>query len=435
MTTHGNMRSLILLAALAATASAQTLTATERAIARAVDAHNPEALALLERVVNLNSGTNNTAGVRAVGEIFIREFQALGFKARLEQGTPSRGPHLVAEHPGPGPKLLLIGHLDTVFEPSSPFQKFERLTDTTARGPGIIDMKGGDVIIVHALKALEDAGQLDRMNIVVVMTGDEEAAGRPLSEARRALIDAARGATYALGFEDGPGDPKYAVISRRSSSGWRLTTSGQTGHSSQIFGEQMGFGAIYEAARILNGFREALSKEQYLTFNPGLAIGGAATTVDTTGSTGSATGKTNIISPTMTVAGDIRAISPEQLSRAQATMRRIVSENLPKTTATISFDEGYPPMAPTDGNRRLLAQYDAISRALGLPPVEAVDPSRAGAADVAFVASIVPMLMDGIGLMGTNDHSDRETADLRTLPTQTKKAAILISRLGAGVRP
>jgi glutamate carboxypeptidase len=428
------MRVLLLLL-LAATASAQTLTATERDIARAVDTHNRDALALLERVVNINSGTNNVAGVRAVGDIFVREFQALGFNARLVQGSPKRGPHLVAEHAGPGPKILLIGHLDTVFEPSSPFQKFERLNDSTARGPGIIDMKGGDVIILHALKALKDVGQLDKMNLVVVMTGDEEAAGRPLSEARRALIDAAKGAAYALGFEDGPGDPKYAVISRRSSSSWRLTTTGETGHSSQIFGEQMGFGAIYEAARILDGFREALSKEQYLTFNPAMAVGGTATTVDSTGTSGTASGKTNVIPPGMTVTGDIRAISPEQLARAQAAMRRIVSEHLPRTSATISFDEGYPPMAPTEGNRRLLAQYDGISRALGLPPVEAVDPSKAGAADVAFVASIVPMLMDGIGLMGHDDHSDKETADLRTLPTQTKKAAILIGRLGAGVRP
>src|SRR4051812_32087456 len=328
------MRSLILVAAFAATASAQTLTAPERAIARAVDAHNAEALALLERVVNINSGTNNVAGVRTVGEIFLKEFQALGFTARLEQGSPNRGPHLIAEHPAPGPKLLLIGHLDTVFEPTSPFQKFERLNDSTARGPGVIDMKGGDVIIVHALKALKDAGQLDKMNVVVVMTGDEESAGRPLAQARRQLVAAAQRAAYALGFEDGPGDPKYAVISRRSSTSWRLTTTGETGHSSQIFGEQMGFGAIYEAARIVNGFREALSKEQYLTFNPAMAVGGTATTVDSNATSGTASGKTNVISPTMTVTGDIRAISPEQLARAQATMRRIVSENLPKTTAT-----------------------------------------------------------------------------------------------------
>ena len=219
------MRSLFLLIALSAAASAQTLTGTERAVARAVDVHNSEALALLERVVNINSGTMNIPGVRAVGEVFVKEFEALGFNARLEQGTPDRAPHLVAEHPGPGPKLLLIGHLDTVFEPSSPFQRFERLSDTTARGPGIIDMKGGNVIIVYALRALKDAGLLDRLNVVVVMTGDEEAAGRPLAQARRALVNAARGAAYAIGFEDGPGDPRYAVISRRSSSGWRLTTT------------------------------------------------------------------------------------------------------------------------------------------------------------------------------------------------------------------
>src|SRR5688572_14604146 len=208
------MRSLVLLVALAATASAQTLTSTERAIARAVDTHNAEALSLLERVVNINSGTMNIPGVRAVGEVFVKELATLGFAARLETGTPDRAPHLVAEHRGPGPKLLLIGHLDTVFEPTSPFQKFERLSDSTARGPGIIDMKGGNVIIVYALRALKDAGLLDRMNVVVVMTGDEEAAGRPLSDARRALVNAAQGATYALGFEDGPADPRYAVISR-----------------------------------------------------------------------------------------------------------------------------------------------------------------------------------------------------------------------------
>src|SRR3954465_5985242 len=188
------MRPVLLSFLLTASASAQTLTATERSITRAVDNHNAEALALLERVVNINSGTNNVAGVRAVGDIFAKEFQSLGFTVRLEQGSPNRGRHLVAEHPAAGPKILLIGHLDTVFEPTSPFQKFEKLNDSTARGPGVIDMKGGDVIIVHALKALRDAGQLDRMNVVVVMTGDEESAGRPLDEARRALVKAAQGA-------------------------------------------------------------------------------------------------------------------------------------------------------------------------------------------------------------------------------------------------
>jgi glutamate carboxypeptidase len=416
---------------IAANASAQSLSPVERATARGVDAHNAEALALLERVVNINSGTMNVAGVRVVGDIFTREFQSLGFSTRWEsEATVKRAGHLVAVHPVPGPKILLIGHLDTVFEPSSPFQKWMRLDDSTAKGPGVIDMKGGDVIIVYALRALKDAGLLDKMNLSVVMTGDEEQPGRPLAEARRALIAEAKGATAAIGLEGGSGDPRYAVISRRSATNWKLTTAGIPAHSSQIFRDDIGAGAVYEASRILNSFRERLSAEQYLTFNPGLAVGGSVAVVDSTWTTGTAAGKTNVVAQTMTVTGDIRAISPEQLATAQSTMRDIVKANLPKTTAEIWFDEGYPPMAPTEGNRTLLARYDEVSRALGFFSVQAVDPSRAGAADVAFVTGIVPMIIDGVGLSGHDDHSDKETADLRMLPVQTKRLAVLLARLG-----
>jgi glutamate carboxypeptidase len=122
-------------------------------------------------------------------------------------------------------------------------------------------------------------------------------------------------------------------------------------------------------------------------------------------------------------------LSPEQLAKAKGLMRQIVSKHLPKTTAEITFDDGYPPMAPTAGNRRLLAMYDKASRELGTGPVVAVDPSRAGAADVSFVAKDVPMIIDGVGLMGHDDHTEKETADLRTLPSQTKRAAIVIYRL------
>src|SRR5580765_6099984 len=115
----------------------------ERDIVAYVDAHNAEALALLERVVNINSGTQNFAGVREVGEIFLTSFDRLGFKTRWVDGAPfQRAGHLIAEHRGSGPKLLLVGHLDTVFERDSPFQRFRRIDEKTAAGPGIIDMKG-----------------------------------------------------------------------------------------------------------------------------------------------------------------------------------------------------------------------------------------------------------------------------------------------------
>lgn len=412
--------------------SSSALSTPERAAVQAVDRHNAEALALLKRLVNINSGTMNFKGVRAVGDVLRAQFDSLGFTTRWVDGAAfNRAGHLVAEHPGPGPRLLLIGHLDTVFEPNSPFQHFERLNDSTARGPGVIDMKGGDVIILYALRALKDAGVLGGMNVVVVYDGDEEESGTPLSAARRTLIDAARGATAALGFEDGAGDPRTAVISRRGDAGWTLRSTGTPAHSSQIFQKSVGAGAVFEGARVLHEFYQQLASEQYLTFNPGLALGGTAVTVDTTATTGTASGKENVVAERMTVSGDLRTLSPEQLAHTRAVMRDIVGRHLPGTESAITFDDGYPPMAPTAGNRRLLTMYDSASRDLGLGPVVAVDPSRAGAADVSFTASIVPMSIDALGLSGHDDHTEKETADLRMLPVQTKRAAVLLYRLGA----
>lgn len=414
----------------AQSSSAGALDPTERSIVRAVDAHNAQALALLERLVNINSGTMNFAGVRAVGDMLRAQFDSLGFTTRWVDGTPfHRAGHLVVEHPGPGPKILLIGHLDTVFEPNSPFQKFEMLADSMARGPGVIDMKGGDVIALYALRALKDAGVLDSMHVVVVFDGDEEESGKPLSEARHALIEAGKGAVAALGFEDGAGDPRTAVIARRGDVGWTLTTTGVPAHSSQIFTKDIGAGAIYEAARILDQFYEQLSDEKYLTFNPGVALGGTDVTLDSTHTTGSAAGKENVVAQRMEVGGDLRTLSPAQLAHAKTAMRAIVSRHLPHTTAEITFQPGYPPMAPTAGNKRLLAMYDRASRDLGFGPVVAVDPSRAGAADVSFVANEVPMAIDALGLAGSGGHTDKETADLKTLPMKTKRAAVLLYRL------
>jgi len=416
------------------TLGAQTsapLGSEERAIAQAVDTRNADALALLERVVNINSGTQNLAGVRAVGAIFRAELDALGFKTEWVDGAAwHRAGHLVATHPGSGPKVLLIGHLDTVFEADSPFQKFERIDARTAKGPGIIDMKGGDVIIVSALKALNAAGVLKAMDLTVVMTGDEEAPGDPQSRARAALIAAAKGRDVAIGFEDGPGDPKFAVTARRGDTGWELHVTGTPAHSSQIFSPEFGAGAIYEAARILNAFREKLAGEPHLTFNPGVILGGTTVDFDSTQSRGTAFGKTNVIAKDTIVAGDLRTLSKEQLDNAKRTMQEIVAAKTPRTSATLTFDEGYPPLAPTAGNARLLAVYDRASRDLGFGGVAAVSPDKAGAADVSFVAGEVPMIIDGVGLMGHDDHTPGETADLSTLPSQTKRAALTLYRVG-----
>jgi glutamate carboxypeptidase len=424
---------LIVLAALMAQAvPAPTMTAEERAIVEHVDRHNPDALKLLERIVNINSGTQNFAGVQEVGKILRAEFDALGFTTRWVDGTPfKRAGHLVAEHPGSGPKFLLIGHLDTVFEPHSPFQKTERIDERYMKGPGIIDMKGGDVIMIQALKALNAAGLLKGMDVKVVMTGDEEDSGEPLSAARQALIDAARGVDYAIGFEDGPADPKLAVTARRGTTGWEVRVTGKAAHSSQVFREDIGYGAIYEAARIVNAFREKMAGEPLLTFNPGTFVGGTTVEFDAVQARGTGFGKTNVIAEHAVIAGDLRTISRAQLDKAKKTMEEIVSASLPHTKASIRFDEGYPPMAPTEGNAKLLEIYNQASQDLGLGPVTAVSPDRAGAADISFVANDVKMALDGVGLMGSNDHTVNETADLATLASQTKRVALMLNRLRA----
>jgi glutamate carboxypeptidase len=422
------MRSLILILGFF---MSQIASPPERAIVSAVDAGNAEALTLLEKAVNINSGTHNFAGVRAVGDLFRKELDALGFRTRWVEGAAfKRAGHLVADHPGTGPRIVLIGHLDTVFEPDSPFQKFQRLDDKTAKGPGIIDMKGGDVIIIAAVKALEAAGALDGMNLIVVMTGDEEDAGDPQAAARAALVDAAKGAQYGLGFEDGPGDPRFAVTARRGTSSWKLEVKGKTGHSSQIFRQDLGYGANYELVRILDGFRRKLAGEEHLTFNPSLVLGGTSVELDEVLARGSASGKTNVIAATAVAIGDLRTLSKEQLRHARDTMKAVLADGaLPQTEATLTFDDGYPSLPPTEGNAKLLAEYDRASRDLGFGPVAAVSPDRAGAADVSFIAGEVKSIIDGIGLMGHDDHSPGETADLSTLPSQTKRAALMLYRL------
>jgi glutamate carboxypeptidase len=411
-------------------AAAQPADELPARVSAAVDRHAPQALSLLEDVVNINSGTMNVAGVRKVGDVFARELGSLGFRTRwIEGGDFHRAGHLIAERDGSGPRVLLIGHLDTVFEADSPFQRFERLSPTSARGPGIIDMKGGDVVMLTALRVLTDLQLLGRLHVVVVMTGDEEDPGEPLAAARQALLDAANGASVALGFEDGSGDPRKAIVSRRGFTGWKVSVTGTPAHSSQVFTERVGAGAIYELSRVLNGFYERLSREELLSVNPGVALGGTTVDFDEPHSKGTAEGKTNVVAGNAVATGDIRAFTPAQLDAAKQAMRDVAQANLPRTSATLTFDDSYPPMAPSDGNRRLLTMYDQASRDLGLGPVAPTDPRAAGAADVSFIADRVPQVIDGIGLMGTDDHTARETADLTTLASQAKRAALLLARL------
>jgi len=301
------------------------LSKTEKKMIRYIDEHNEEAMDLLIEVVNINSGSLNLEGVYRVGQIFMAKLDALGMETKWVDGKGfNRSGHLIAKKEGSGPRLLLIGHLDTVFERESPFQEFKYLNDSIGHGPGVADMKGGDVVIIQALSALKEVGLLDKMNITVVMTGDEESTGRPLDLAREDLVEAAKEADISLGFENGDGDPTTALISRRGAEGWEVSVNGKPAHSSQVFSETIGTGAIFEASRILNRFYEELSPEPHLTFNPGLVLAGTSFDYYKTEAGGRAFGKNNIVAEHAFVTGDLRAISPEQVAQTKATMQKII---------------------------------------------------------------------------------------------------------------
>lgn len=408
----------------------QKLSKTEKKIIASVEKNNTDARLFLERVVNINSGTLNLNGVKEVGVVFKDAFDAINFKTSWIDMPEemNRAGHLFAETSGKkGKKILLIGHLDTVFEADSPFQTFTMVNDSMAHAPGGNDMKGGNVIILYALKALQENGLLNDAQIIAAFTGDEESAGKPLDISRKDLVDAAKRSDVALGYETSTGF-NYATVARRGSSGWEVEVKGKRAHSSGIFNESTGAGAIFEMSRILNSFYEEVKGEENLTFNPGMLMGGTFVDYDVKTSKGTVFGKSNVVAQSAIVKGGLRFISEEQKERARDKMRAIVANNLPNTSATISFTDSYPAMVATSENQELLQQLNRVSLALGQGEVIAYDPGKRGAADTSFVAEYVACL-DGLGTMGNGAHTPEETVNLNTIEALTKRTAILIYRL------
>jgi glutamate carboxypeptidase len=431
-----------LLLLLPAAAQAE-LSRAERRMVQTVEQEQERTVELLQRMVDQNSGTLNLEGVAAVGAMVRAELEPLGFEVRwVDMRETGRAGHIVATHRGPstgsgarGKSLLLIAHLDTVFETDSPFQLFSR-EGNRAVGPGVGDDKGGIAVIVAALRAMHAAGTLRDADIEIVLTGDEERPGSPIATARRDLIAAGRRADVALEFENLAREEgrDYGTVARRSSTSWTLRTSGRTGHSSGIFSADQGYGAIYELARILDAFRRELP-EANLTFNVGVMAGGTPAEIDALGLRVTASGKTNIVAETAIARGDIRTLSAEQEARVRARMQEIVRQHLPQTSAELAFaEDGYPPMAPTAGNRRVLASLNAVNRDLGLPEMPEYDPARRGAADSSFVAGDVDTLA-GLGAAGGGAHAEGEHIELDSLVRSAQRAAILMTRLSREPRP
>lgn len=402
----------------------------ENQISDYINTQQQEQLLLLEKLVNINSGTTNLVGVRKIGEILRPKFEELGFTVRWAEAPVDMGRvgTLIAERSGgKSKKLLLIGHLDTVFPSNSPFQSFKKINHF-ATGPGVIDDKGGDVVILYALKALHDINALKESNITVVLTGDEEDSGKPTFISRKPLIDVAKKSDIALDFEWAI-TPDTATIARRGISHWTLTTEGKEAHSSEIFQEKAGYGALYELTRILDATRIQLADEKYLSFNPGLILGGTTINYDKANSQGTVFGKANVIAKIAIAKGDLRFFTEQQKINAQEKISAIVRSHLPRTTASITFQDGIPAMPPDSANLELLKKYSQASIKLGYGAVEQFDPGRRGAGDISHIASLVSASLAGLGPVGTGAHSHEETLDIHSLTMQTKRASLLIYEL------
>ena len=407
----------------------QKLSAEEKKLVERIEKNYQETVALLEEVVNINSGSLNLEGVREVGRVFEREFQKIGFQTEwvAVPAEVKRAGHFVATRTGTkGKKLFLIGHLDTVFEKDMPFTPFTWLNDSTATGQGANDMKGGDVLVLASLKALHELGYLKDRTITVYFNGDEESTGNG-TLSRQDFIARAKEHDIALAYETAQGFGG-ATIARRGASGWTLKTTGKQGHSSGVFGQNAGFGAIYEAARILNEFREALAGERYLTFNPGQFVGGSDVSINSSTGAGSSLGKTNIVAREAIVTGDLRFLGEAQKEAARAKMREIVANNLHLTDAEITFSNGIPSMEPSPGNYALAETLSLVSQDLGYGPVKPGDPGSRGAGDISFVSSFMDSL-DGLGASGSGAHAPGETINMKQFPSLIKRNTLLLYRL------
>ena len=407
----------------------QKLSADEKKLVERIDKNYQETVALLEEVININSGSLNLAGVREVGRVFEREFQKIGFQTEWVDvpAEVRRAGHFVATRKGTkGKKLFLIGHLDTVFEKDMPFTPFTWLNDSTATGQGANDMKGGDVLVLASLKAMDELGLLEDRTITVYFNGDEESTGNG-TLSRQEFIARAKTHDLALAYETAQGFGG-ATVARRGASGWTLKTTGKQGHSSGVFGQNAGYGAIYEAARILNEFREALAGERYLTFNPGQIVGGSDVNINSNTGAGSSLGKTNIVARETIVTGDLRFLGEAQKEAARAKMREIVAKNLHQTDGEITFSDGIPSMEPSPGNYALAEVLSQVSQDLGYGPVKPGDPGSRGAGDISFVSSFMDSL-DGLGASGSGAHAPGETINMKQFPSLIKRNTLLLYRL------
>ncbi len=383
----------------------------------------PEMEKLLADWVDRNTGTWNTAGLEAFAPLIGEALTVLGFEVKIEPGAlldyPDRkdartGPLLVAERkaqiaPEQARHFLLLGHTDTVFEPDSSFQKFAPDPDNPHRalGPGVIDMKGGLVVLLYALRALAESGDLSRADYTVLVNSDEEIGSlgsRPRieAEAKRAQ----------LGFVFEPSREGGEMARSRSGVGqFHLSVQGVASHVATS--QRDGRSAIVALAKKVIAIESLTDYDRGIILNVGTISGGT---------------KRNIVPDHAEAWIDVRYDELEQGREVQRQLERIALTNDGAGTSAKLWGRLHrPPKPETPEVARLLALHRALAAALHLPTPEAVH--SAGVTDGSIMAEAGLPTLDSMGVRGGGAHTDAEYIELASLSERATLAALMLRKL------
>lgn len=362
------------------------------ALGQVAAAAPPESVAqpyldLLQQLVDVNTETRNLAGLAQARQLLIPQFEALGLTATRHRLAQDGREVLSFEVPGARPKVLLIGHLDTVFSADGAFQRLQRQGDRLV-GPGVIDMKGGVVLMLNVLAQIRTQGGLDQVRVVL---NDDEEIGSPHS--KQTLRALAHGIPYGLVFE--PGLEDGAVVSSQSGVRWvRLSTTGKAAHAG--LEPENGIDACLDLAIKVRKISELAQPQKGLTLNPGLIEGGS---------------KPNVVCEKASVTLDIRFRSLADWQAVSADIERIsghsdvVNVRLQRGVRTEVTQLAELPLLPAANTAVLLEQAQSAAQHLG-------QPLRARAvgygSDGNNLAGTSMQLLVGVGPYGGGMHSEQE---------------------------
>jgi glutamate carboxypeptidase len=378
-------------------------------VLQAAQAANSEQLKLLSTLVNIDSGTGDVDGGRKIAGIMIPKLNALGAKIEtVPAELPGLPENVVATFEGTGKgRILMIGHIDTVFEPGTAKQRPYRVEGTRAHGPGVADEKGGVVEGYYAIKLIHDLGYNDFRRITFLMDTSEER-GSPGTRQliKRLLADA----DVELNLE--PGDPPDVLtVWRKGSVTFHIDVKGKAAHAG--VNPQDGHNAALELVHQIAGLKA------FPQFGSGITVNLTVLRAGT---------RNNIIPDSATALVNARVLKSEQVGQIE----RVLNANaqhvaVPGTSVTITREPAYPPLPRNAGTDALAARAKAIYGQIGR---EISMGGNGGASQSALAAEAGVPALDGLGPVGGGFHSDREYADLETVTPRLYLLTKLIMSLG-----